>query len=130
MATLRSLWKNAGFCLLVVAVLALGIGANTALFSIIDRVLLHPLPFRTLDRMVEITGLAADGRETASMPDEMDYFASHVRSFEGVAFWRWQSFVLTGVENADSIFALEVSERLFNLVGERPAIGRTFRPDE
>ncbi len=127
---MRSLRKNIGFSLIVISVLALGIGANAALFSIVDRVLLHPFPFRGLDRLVEITALDAKGRETGHAPDDRSYFAAHVRSFERVEIWRWQNFVLTGVDNTDSIFALEVSQRLFDTLGVQPALGRTFLPSE
>ena len=123
---LKNPGKNLGFSLIVIAVLALGIGANTALFSIVDRVLLHPLPFRGVDRLVEITALEGTGRETGAKPDEINFFAEHVHSFDRVELWRWQNFVLTGVDNTDSIFALEVSPRLFDTLGVHPALGRAF----
>jgi len=126
--SLRSLRKSAGFSFVVISVLALGIGANTALFSIIDKVLLHPFPFRNLDRLVEINGLSASGKKTGNAPVEMDFFASHVHSFEQAAIWRWQNLVLTGVDSADSIFALEVSEHMFDMLGVPPALGRTLLP--
>jgi putative ABC transport system permease protein len=124
--SLRNLLKSAGFSSVVIAVLALGIGANTALFSIIDKVLLHPFPFRHLERMVEITGLTASGKKTGTAPIEMDFFAAHVHALEQSAVWRWQSLVLTGVDSADSIFALEVSQNLFDMLGVPPAHGRTL----
>ena len=114
--------------LIVIGVLALGIGANTALFSIIDRVLLHPFPFRGLDRLVEIQGLTESGKQTGNAPMEMDFFSSHVRSFEQTAISRWQSFVLRGAENTESIFGVEVSEHLFEMLAVPPALGRTFVP--
>ena len=119
---LRSFRKHIGFSLIVVFVLGLGIGANTALFSIIDRVLLHPFPFRALDRMVE---LEAKGVNDVT-PDEMKYFAGHVRSFEQTVNWTWRNFVLTAAEDTDSIFAIEVSDHLFDTLGVPPALGRTF----
>jgi putative ABC transport system permease protein len=122
----RSLRKSVGFSGVVVSVLALGIGANTALFSIIDKVLLHPFPFRSLDRLVEIDGLTAGGKKTGNAPVEMDFFAQHVHAFEQTAIWKWQSLVLTGVDSAESIFALEVSQNLFNILGVPPALGRTL----
>jgi predicted permease len=128
--SLRSLRKSAGFSVVVVSVLALGIGANTALFSIIDKVLLHPFPFRNLDRLVEINGLTAGGKKTGNAPLEMDFFATHVHAFEQNAIWRWQNLVLTGVDSADSIFALEVSEHLFDMLGVPPALGRTLVPND
>src|SRR5271155_2989508 len=103
MSMLRSLRKNSGFSLIVVSVLALGIGVNTALFSIIDRVLLHPFPFRGLDRMVEIAALDAKGEETGEAREDINFLATHVHSLEQIAVWRWQSFVLTGVAEPDSI---------------------------
>jgi predicted permease len=118
--------KNRGFSLIVVAVLALGIGANTALFTIVDNVLLRPFPFRGLDRLVEVTGVTAKGKETGNAPVELDFLAAHVRSLQQVAMWRWQNPVLTGVDETDSIFALEVSESLFDSLGVAPARGRTL----
>src|SRR5580704_752513 len=127
---MRGLRKNLGFSLIVILVLALGIGANTALFSIVDRVLLHPFPFRGLDRLVEIAPLDAKGQGTNGLPDDIKFLSGHVRAFERMEIWRWQNFVLTGVDNTDSIFALEVSAHLFDTLGVRPALGRTFLPGE
>jgi putative ABC transport system permease protein len=115
-----------GLSLVVIAVLALGIGANTALFSIIDLVLLHPLPIRGLDRLVRIEGVARSGRRTNNAAAESDFFATHVRAFEQIAFWKWQNLALTGVENPDYLPALEVSEHLFDILGAAPQLGRTF----
>lgn len=111
---------------MVIAVLALGIGVNTAVFSIIDRVLLHPFPFREVDRLVELNGITASGRTTGNAPAELEFFATHVRALDQIAFWRWQNLVLTGVDDTDYIYALEVSSKLFDTLGVRPAIGRTF----
>ena len=127
---MRGLRRNIGFSLIVISVLALGIGANTALFSIVDRVLLHPLPFRGLDRLVEIRAMDAKGQDTNGVPDDLKFLSDHVHSFERVEIWRWQNFVLTGVDNTDSIFALEVGQHLFDTLGVRPALGRTFLPGE
>ncbi len=122
----RSLRKSAGFSAVVISVLALGIGANTALFGIIDKILLHPFPFRNLDRMVEITGLTTSGKKTGNAPVEMDFFAGHVHAFAQTAIWRWQKLVLTGVDNPDSVFALEVSPNLFDMLGVPASRGRTL----
>lgn len=127
---MRGLRRNIGFSLIVISVLALGIGANTALFSMVDRVLLHPFRFRGLHRLVEIRALDAKGQETNVAPEDMKFIRSHVHSLERVEIWRWQNFVLTGVDNTDSIFALEVSPDLFDTLGARAALGRTFIPGE
>jgi len=59
-------------------------------------------------------------------PVETNFVEAHVRSLQQVAMWRWQSLVLTGVENTDSIFALEVSDNLFDALGTPAAVGRTL----
>src|SRR5258708_36879982 len=106
----RSLRKSAGFSAVVISVLALGIGANTALFSVIDKVLLHPFPFRSLNRLVEINGLTTSGKKTGNAPVEMDFFAKHVLALEQTGVWRWPNLVLTAVDSADSVFAVEDSQ--------------------
>ena len=126
----RALRNNTGLSLVVIAVLSLGIGANTALFSIIDRVLLHPFPFRNVDRLVEVTGIAPNGRQTGNARIEIDFLARSVRAFERTATFRWQNMVLTNVENTDYVYAMEVSQHLFDILGVPPELGRTFRADE
>jgi predicted permease len=118
--------SSPGFSLIVIVVLALGIGANTALFSIIDRAVLHPLPMRGLDRLVRIEGVTRSGRHTNNAAAESAFFAAHVRGFEQTAFWKWQNLALTGVENPDYLPVLEVSEHLFDILGLAPQFGRTF----
>lgn len=127
---MRSLRKNLGFSLIVISVLALGIGANTALFSIVDRVLLHPFPFRGLERLMEIQMLDAKGEATNAIPDDIQFLGDRVHSMERPVEWRWQNLVLNGVDETDSIFVLEVGARLFETLGVKPALGRTFLPAE
>ena len=105
----------------MISVLALGIGVNTALFSIVDRVLLHPFPFRDLDRLVEL-----DAGATELNREENQYFARRVHSFDRTLIWTWENVVLTGVDDTDSIFLLEVGEHTFDTLGVPPALGRTF----
>src|SRR6266850_7992771 len=120
----RSLRNNAGFSFVVIAVLALGIGANTALFSIIDKVLLHPFPYRNLNRLIQMKGLTTGGgKNPGTSPAEIDFLSKHVHAFLKTAIWRFQSLVLTGVDNPDSVFALEVSENVFDMLGVAPALG-------
>src|SRR5882757_1889878 len=127
----RSLRKSAGFSAIVISVLALGIGANTGLFSIIDKVVLHPFPYRSLDRLVQMKGLTTGGgKNPGTAPAEIDFFSKHVHAFLKTAIWRFQSLVLTGVDNPDSVFALEVSENLFDMLGVPPSLGRTFLPGD
>jgi hypothetical protein len=128
--SLRGLFKTPGLCLTVIAVLSLGIGANAALFSIIDRTVLHLFPFRELDRIVEVTGLAANGRESGPSAVELELWQSRVPSFEQTAMWRWQNLTLTGMPDPENLFTLETSPKLFDLLGVRPALGRLFRVEE
>src|SRR5579872_4553103 len=128
--TLRSLSKSPGFSLVVVGILAVGIGANTALFSIIDKVLLHPLPFADLDRLVEVDGLTGSGRSAGITPSDIDFFTARVKAFESTAKYQWQVPALTGVDNPENITGIEINETLFPMLGATPRLGRGFRPDE
>src|SRR3954468_13238862 len=112
LASLRGLRKSPALSLTVIAVLALGIGANTALFSIIDRTVLHPFPFRDLDRLVEVSGNAANGRESGPSAAELELWKSRVPSLSEVAMWRWQNLTLTGVADPENLFTLETSHKL------------------
>lgn len=125
---LRSLRRNPEFATLVVVVLALGIGANTALFCILDRVLFHPFVYRDMDRLVEVTGTTAKGRPAGVSPAEFAIWESRVPAFEKAAIWKWREILLTGVADPDSLFALEVSGRTFDILGVPPLHGRLFRP--
>src|SRR5258707_5251818 len=123
---LRSLTKTPGVSITVIAVLALGIGANTALFSIIDRTVLHPFPFRDLDHLVEVSGNAPNGRESGPSAAELELWKSLVPSLSEAAMWRWQNLTLTGVPDPENLFTLETSPKLFDLLGVHPSPGVTL----
>jgi putative ABC transport system permease protein len=127
---LRSLRKSPGFSALVITVLALGMGANAALFSIIDRVLLHPFNYRDPGRLVDISGRDSKRASTGISPAGFDFWQSRVPAFEQAAIWHWRDFLLTGVEDPQSLWALEVSQHTFDILGEQPLHGRLFRPDD
>src|SRR5450759_4745647 len=111
--SLRSIVNRPGVPLIVIAVLALGIGANTALFSILDRVLLHPFPFRDSNRLVQLKGFSGKGGEAGIAPAEFEYLQPRVASFELMAMWRWTSPLLTAVPDPENVFGHEVSSALF-----------------
>jgi len=93
------LMKNPGFRLITVITLALGIGANTAIFSVVNAALLRPLPYVDPDRLVVIWGTHPQvGREEASLPDFVDW-REQSQSFERMAATTWWSFSLTGGKN-------------------------------
>src|SRR5215475_15360661 len=92
----RSFRKNPGFTCAAVLTLALGIGANTAIYSVIDGVLLHPIPFPDPDRLVAIyQKTPSSDRNAVSYPNLLDWQRSS-QTFEAIAGWREDLFTLTG----------------------------------
>ena len=126
----RNLGRRPGFTLLVVGVLGLGIGANTAIYSLIDRVLLRPFSYRDAERLVEVTGQTAQGRSSGISYAAFQQWKQGVRSFEQAAIWKWRDLLLTGVADPENLLALEVSEEALDLLGVRPALGRLLRADD
>ncbi|MGH9762100.1 MAG: ABC transporter permease, partial [Blastocatellia bacterium] len=129
---LRMLRKNPGFTLIAVLTLALGIGANTAIFSVINAELLQPLPFRDPGQLVQIgsreTGLRED-MSSSSYPDFADWRAqNHV--FSDMAAYQDGSTSLTGVERPAHLEILTASAGLFDLLGAKPELGRAFVTEE
>jgi putative ABC transport system permease protein len=125
---LRILRKSPSFTVIAILTLALGIGANTAIFTIANALLLRPLPYKDPDRLVRIsTGRGQAGY--LSLP----YFTTlrdHSLSFSGVAAYGQESFNLTGRGEAEQIGAERVTWNLFDVLGVRPVAGRAFRPEE
>jgi putative ABC transport system permease protein len=133
---LRQLWKNPGFTAVAVLALALGIGANTAIFSVVNAVLLKPLPFPAPEQVVAVG--AIDTRESAkateldsmSYPDFFD-FREQNKSFAFLAVYRDRSFALVDEREAQSVRGQSVSAEMFDVLGVKPVLGRNFaRADE
>lgn len=125
---LRALARSPGFTASAVATLALGIGANTAIFSAVHAVLLAPLPYRDADRLVMVEGnYLTLGMEKigASVPEFLDERAG-VSSFAGVAAFRSRDLNLTGGGEAERVPGASISPDLFPLLGVAPARGRGF----
>ncbi len=128
----RSLAARPGFAAVAVLTLALGIGANTAIFSVIRSVLLRPLPFRDPDRLVELWETRRDrGWDHASFThaNVWDVQARN-RAFEGVGAMGWTSLNLTGFDYPEQLGAAEVSAGFFRVLGVTPVAGRTFLDEE
>ncbi|MPY89181.1 MAG: FtsX-like permease family protein [Luteitalea sp.] len=129
----RSLRRSPGFTTIAVLTLALGIGANTAIFSVVDGVLLRPAPFEQVDRLVMVweTDRNSDTtREPASFPDYLD-FQEQSRSFEALAAFNGAELNLTpGEGDPMRLAALAVSHEFLPLVGIQPLVGRTFTAQE
>ncbi len=127
---LRMLAKNPGFTAIAVLTLALGIGANTAIFSVVNGVLLNPLPYPQPDPLVALYSRTPDSpRWSISYPNFLDWVHDN-RSFSDLAAYRACDFNLTGRGEPERVPAEMVSASFFPLLGVKPVIGRTFRPEE
>ena len=128
---LRQLRKNPGFTAVAVLTLALGLGANTAIFSVIDAVLLRPLPFHEPSHLVVVKPTEPGRRDDigVSYPTFLDWRAqNHV--FEGLSVFRGDDFTLTGRGEPTHLTGEVVSANLFAVLGVAPIIGRDFVPQE
>src|SRR5688572_19636094 len=122
----RTLLKNPGFALIAVLTLGLGIGANTAIFSVVNGVLLRPLPYREPE---EIVTLLNHGRGPVSPANFLD-FRSDSKGFAQMAAAETWGATLAGADRAESIGGLRMGEGLFDLLGERPMLGRTLQSED
>jgi putative ABC transport system permease protein len=126
----RQLAKSPGFAAVAILTLALGIGANTAIFSVTNAVLFRALPYRDPGRLVAINKVSSDfglgGLTAGAFLD----FREQNSSFEQLAAYDETELTLTGGGDAERIIASEVSSALFPLLGVNPSLGRTFTPDE
>jgi predicted permease len=129
---LRMLAKNPGFTAVAVLTLALGIGANTAIFSVVNAVLLRALPYRDAQQLVTIWETEPSGPGglfPATGPDFKDWVTQN-NVFEGLAAATPDGASLTGVSEPLQLRGWQVSPEIFPLLGVQPLIGRTFSPDE
>jgi putative ABC transport system permease protein len=129
---IRMLTKSPGFTAIAILTLALGIGANTAIFSVVNAELLRPLPFRDPSRLVSVASSNSRTHTTAgamSYPDFSDLRGQN-QVFENMAAYTDGSFTLTGVDQPAHIVGSSVSASLFDVLGVTPELGRTFLPDE
>ena len=127
---LRSLLRSPGFTLVAVLTLALGIGANTALFSVIDAALLRPLPYPEPDRLVRVYSTSAHGEDWSASPADFFDWRAMARSFTGLAAVNGNSMALSGEGPAERLQGLQVTEDFFRVLGVAPVLGRAFTPEE
>src|SRR5262252_6356374 len=126
---LRTLLKSPGFSALVVVVLALGISANTAIFSIVDGVLLKPLPFADPAALVSVETTVRGEPDNTSYPDFLDW-REQTRSFDKLAVYTSNGSTLTGVGDAAGITTCIVSGDALSLLGVAPLRGRVFTSED
>jgi hypothetical protein len=132
----RMLWRQPGFALASLITLALGIGANTAVFSVVHAVLLRPLPYPAPGQLVKVTRepprSAPAAPEAGGFVNDREFLAwrAQVRSCTQLAGYVGGDVTLTGVEAAARLSGATVTSGFFELLGVRPLLGRTFAPEE
>jgi putative ABC transport system permease protein len=127
----RMLRKSPGFALIAIATLALGIGVNAAIFSVVKAVLLDSLPYRHPDRLVTL----AQGDSKNQNPTKVSYGEFHdwkprAQSFEQIALYRGWTPAATGDGTPNMVFGLRVTQNFFDTLGVAPHLGRNFIPEE
>ena len=132
---LRIFQRAPGFTAIAVFTLALGIGANTAIFSIVQAVLLRPLPYRDAGRLVAVWDREAQAKGVSKLFDayrDLEIYQQHSHSLEqtGGATWARGDSLMTGRGPAQYLFAIPVSADFFSLLGVEPALGRTFNKND
>ncbi|MDQ6829893.1 MAG: ABC transporter permease, partial [Gemmatimonadota bacterium] len=123
---LRSLRRNPGFTAIAVSVLALGIAANTAIFSVVNGVLLAPLPYAQPDRVVMLWSHWENWPQTWVSPPELDDYQRGMRGLENVAAFDYGPRNLTGDDSPERVRAAFMSAEIFPALGARAARGRVF----
>jgi predicted permease len=124
--TIRTLRKSPGFTAVAVVTLALGIGANTAIFSVVNSVLLRPLPYKDDGRLVVILN---NGHNPVAPANFIDW-RSQNQSFSEMGAAEYWTPNLTGTDNPEKLWALHVTPDIFPMLGVRPLLGRMFLPEE
>jgi predicted permease len=127
----RVIRRSPGFALLVVLSLAIGIGANTAIFSLADAALFRPLPVPHRERLVELISVWPGHRQTNLPAEVFEHVRRETRAFEGLAasWWRTSRLRIAGGPS-ESVRALFVSGSFFRMLGVRPTLGRLLREED
>ena len=123
---LRQLWKSPTFTIVAVLAIALGIGANTAIFSVVNAVLLRPLPYHASDRLVTILH---NGDNPVAPANYLDW-RKQDHSFEAMGAAESWSANLSGTGQAERVIGMQVSQSLFPMLGVQPLLGRLFTSEE
>ncbi len=128
----RSLAKSPGFSTVVVLALALGIGANSAIFSLVEAIFLEPLPYREPDRIVQVTSSAPEQQiENAGFSwPRLEVLRERQQVFSDISVSTFNAYTVTGMGDPEQVFALMVSDNFFSLLGIEPMVGRAFTADE
>jgi putative ABC transport system permease protein len=127
---IRTILKQPGFTAIAVMALALGIGANTAIFSVVNAVLLRPLPFANPNGIMMVYNTAEkEDSFSVTYPDFIDW-RENQQSFQQLAAYSTRDFTLTGTGDPVRLRGAMVTSELFPILGVQPKLGRFFRPEE
>ena len=126
----RQLRKSPGFALIVIVTLALGIGATTAVFSLIEGVLLRPFPFADPEKLVILGDHLGSGTNIPVTAREIRIYSATTTAFSSMGGYAGASYELSGGESPESISAARLSAGVFSTLGIRPELGRVFTPQE
>src|SRR5215216_4259820 len=127
---LRMLMKRPGFTSIAVLTLALGIGANTAIFSVVNGVLLRPLPYPESERLVQCYWQWARFNNTTVTATQYAFWREQIQAFEEAAAYDMTSFNLAGGREPLRVRGMRVSEGFFRVLGVYPGLGRGFSAEE
>ena len=128
--SVRRLLKRPGFALVVIATLGLGIGANTAIFSVVKSVLLAPLPYPAPDRLMMVweTKPAANRDRNVVNPQNYLDWQQRNKSFTALGLYTWATMTLTDGGHPENIMGRAITPNVIDILGVRPALGRNFTP--
>lgn len=128
---LRVLWKSPSFTIVALSALALGIGANTAIFTVVNAVLLRPLPFKDPERLVMVLEESPrTGKPNVINPQNFKDWERRNRSFENMAAYIDTTVNLTGDKQPEEVYGAYVTRQFFPVLGVQPMLGRNFLPEE
>ena len=126
----RQLWKAPGFSMTVVLTLAVGIGATTAIFSLVEGILLRPLPFSSPSRLVLLGDHLGGGASTPVSAREIGTYSSATSAFSSLGGYTSTSYEVSGGATPEQINAARFTAGVFATLGVRPMLGRVFTPEE
>ncbi|HEX8143168.1 MAG TPA: ABC transporter permease [Pyrinomonadaceae bacterium] len=126
----RMLLKRPGFTVIAILALALGIGANTAIFSVVNGVLLRPLPYEDPDRLVRISEWSQQVPGMSVSYLNLKDWREQNTVFTAIGATRFNSYNLTGVDEPERLQGRDISANFFDVLGVKPAMGRNFLPEE
>jgi putative ABC transport system permease protein len=126
---LRVLRKHPGYAALVIVIMGLGIGANTAIFSVLNAVVLRPFPYAAPERLYEL-GASRKGRSLSLSAADFVAWQARTQVFEGMAAARRQDFTLTGADEPEHVYGLRVTRECLPMLGTPPILGRWLSQED